>query len=46
MFEKRAEVFYRVYNHEAQPSVFRPDKTHAASFFERVQKHSWKSVCQ
>ena len=20
----------------------RPDKTHAASFFERLQKHSWK----
>ena len=25
-------MFYRVKNHEAQPSVFRPDKTCAASF--------------
>ena len=31
MFKKRG-VCYRVQNHEAQPSGFRPDKTRAASF--------------
>ena len=28
-----------------QLSGFRPDKTHAESFFEQLQKHSTKSVC-
>ena len=32
MFKKLAGKFYRVENHEAQPSGFRPDKTRAASF--------------
>ena len=41
MFKKRAEVFYRVQNHEAQPSGFKPDKTHAASCL-----NGFKSVCQ
>ena len=31
MIKKRG-VFYRVYNHEAQPSGFRPDKTRATRF--------------
>ena len=34
MFKKRTGVFYRVSNHEAQPSGFRPDKTRAASFLK------------
>ena len=41
MFEKRAGVFYRVKNHEAQPSGFRPDKIVAASFlngFKNIPK--------
>ena len=38
MFKTRAVVFCRDLNHEAQPSGFRPDKTRAASFFERLQK--------
>ena len=43
MFNTRAAVFYQS---GFAPSGFRHDKTHAVSFLERPQKHSWKSVYQ
>ena len=33
----------QVKNHEEQPSGFTPDKTRAASFFERLERQSRKS---
>ena len=34
LFKIRAGAFYKVKNHEEQPSGFTPDKTRVASFFE------------
>ena len=47
MFEKLTALFDRGLKTRGVaecPFVFRPDKTRAASFFERLQKHSTKSV--
>ena len=43
LFKIRAGAFYTVKNHEEQPSGFKPDKTRAASFFERLERQSRKS---
>ena len=45
-FKIRAGAFYKVKIHEEQPSGLTPDKTKAASFFERLERHPWKSVGQ
>ena len=40
MFKTRAAVFYRDLKLRGAAEWFRPDKTRAASFFERLQIHS------
>ena len=38
LFNKRTGVFYRVLNHEVEPSGFRPDATRAASLLNGFKK--------